>query len=60
MVHCRLVNDFGSFDTNGVLLVPGTPRTLTYTPKAFAPAGAHTPCSKAADFYAVSMNGLSE
>ena len=59
MVHCRLPGDFGSFDNNGMLMMPGERRTLVYTPKAFAPAGKHTPCSKASDFYAVSMNGLS-
>ena len=59
MVHCGLPTDFGAFDDNGILMLPGESRTLIYTPKAFAPAGEHVPCSQAADFYAVSMNGLS-
>lgn len=63
MVHCREPTDFGSFDTNGVLLLPGQPATLVYTPRAFSPrggVGAHTPCATSADFYAVAVNGLSD
>ena len=60
MVHCSQATDFGKFDTNGLLLMPGQPVTLLYTPQAFAPAGQHTPCTTASEFYAVSVNGLSK
>ena len=60
MVHCSSPSDFGAFDTNGVLLMPGKPATLLYTPRAFAPAGEHTPCTTAESFYAVAVNGLSD
>ena len=59
MVHCREPTDFGSFDDNGLLLMPGKAATLVYTPRAFAPVGPHRPCQAAADFYAVAANGLS-
>lgn len=60
MVHCGEASDFGYFDTNGLLLHPDQPVTLLYTPRAFAPAGEHTPCTKKEDFYAVAINGMSE
>jgi hypothetical protein len=61
MVHCRQASDFGTFNmNNGMMVMPGVPHTLTYTPRAFAPAGKMTPCVTAADFYAVSINGLSD
>ena len=60
MVHCGQATDFGQFDTNAILLMPGVPVTLLYTPKAQPSiAGTHTPCTRAADFYVVAANGLS-
>ena len=59
MVHCSHASDFGKFDNNGVMLSPGQPVTLLYTPQAFAPTSQHTACTKASDFYAVAINGLS-
>jgi hypothetical protein len=59
MVHCNQLTDFGAFDNNAVMLFPDTPRTLRFTSKAFAPLGPLLPCTRAADFYAVSVNGLS-
>ena len=60
MVHCGQASDFGQFDTNAMLLMPGVKMTLLYTPKAQPSiAGKHTPCTKAADFYVVAANGLS-
>jgi beta-mannosidase len=59
MVHCGKPTDFGAFDSNGVLLMPGVPQTLVYTPKAFAAGGRHDPCTSAKDFYAVAINGIS-
>ena len=56
MVHCGEPSDFGSFDVNGVTLLPRVPFKFVYTPRAFAPAGKHTPCTAAASFYVVGMN----
>jgi hypothetical protein len=61
MVHCGQTSDFGTFSmNNGMVVLPGIDHTLLYTPRAFAPAGKMTPCTTAADFYAVAINGLSE
>ena len=61
MVHCGQASDFGQFDQNGILLMPGVPATVLYTPKAQPSiVGTHTPCAQARDFYAVAVNGLSD
>jgi beta-mannosidase len=60
MVHCAQASDFGSFDSNAILLMPGVRSTVMYTPKSQPSiSSAHTPCTKATDFYAVAVNGLS-
>ena len=60
MVHCGEATDFGWFSDNGLMLLPGQNRTVTYAPRV-GPlgTGAHTPCTGASSFYAVSVNGLS-
>lgn len=60
MVHCGEASDFGSFDTNALLLLPNVPTKFIYTPRAFEPAGKHTPCAKGKDFYVVAVNGITQ
>jgi beta-mannosidase len=63
MVHCGQASDFGWFDDNAFMLMPGANKTVTYTPRA-GPIGTdahHTPCTASGgSFYVVSVNGLSE
>jgi beta-mannosidase len=60
MVHCGSSSDFGTFDNNGLLLLPHVSQTVVFTPRAGPPGTPPlNPCTTSADFYAVDVNGVS-